>query len=984
MARGPKVRAPGSGGGGSRGGRRGGAGGKRRASGGGGKSLAAAAALSALFGGGGLASGVKGKKGGPGGAGGRGGGGEAEYKPLPSFNKPTAQVKRYSNPTLSNISDQIGMMVRGLVIQEKLLERQSQDLQFGYKEMARATREKNAESGAMAIGGSGALPMDAIKSMAESFSAFDLALKEATALLNDINENGGGAGGPGMPLGVPDKAPKTARKPPHKSYQFVPKAQALDADGAVKKGFEAVTDKNGRVVGYRKKPGFIERQRRQITRDVKALRQAGVKAFRQKIRNPFMKFYRTQKRRLTKAFTRVKDAAMAKLGEWGQAAKNAMGKVGGRAGQVLEKILKDPRVSKVLEAIKKAGGRVNAMTLGRVALYVWALWEPISGIFNTFKNKDKLSDNEFKQQMSQHVADLISEAGVLVATEIVSAFVLATIGSVVPGIGTVIGFILGLIVGGFAYAIISFIYGKTAEEAVEGVIQKLVGLIIEAAYKIRGNKRESASRTTPAQTRPQTRGGAAQNTQKISGSGTVPRGGGAKSNLGVIKNLTVADIINDAAQKAGIDPVALMAIASENAGFDPRKKMENVTGKELFPLTQEQWKQITGKYGSAFPQLKAGINDPRAASIASALLLKDAQDFLATNKLPTTAPALYASWLFGQDGAYKLLTSKPDDVASKLLPEAAGRRPELFKNSAGQDVTSQELVKALYDTTVRTKKEAGGKKSKRAPGETNGGSSSSPSGGGNTSPEGATPAASPAAATPAPAASSSSPGASSTGGETASPAAAAAPAASTGGNASATPTASSPSAVPAAGTPPTPGATTTPGGMAKVELPGDKAPTPGAPSATSPGAVPAGGSSPTPGSEINKAAKAETEGAPAAPVDPKKIKEIEEKGQKEAALNGAPAAAIPTPGVPPAKDMAAKVSAASKEIEKELNTPTSQVNSEPNTEASSRKPAILPSGSAGRAGTGLVLSPYYNPGDISKSIYFSPITYPADAAGSRS
>ena len=588
-----------------------------------------------------------------GGGGGKRGGGEANYNPLPSFPTPTAQVKKYSKPTIAIISNQVAEISANMRVTQKLLENQFKQSAAAYREMARVQREKNMESGGP--GGS----------------------VNAVSLARPMG-NGSGGGFPGMLPGFPGG--------PSRNVPDIPDAKAVKKPGLGQKISSTLSNKAAE----------LEERAMQAKTSMGAWY------------NNFKKGAVNTARKGVIAVRKSSRAVMSKLSGWSDELINYFGstisravemgqRAGGQVTKVIDIIIKNKAFQKFLSIAKKAfKGAKSLVTkpwILNLAFALWDAWGYIKEMGAVVKNRKNLTKNQMTSQLTEIASSMVADVGIDMAVIILTSMIGSAVATLVaPGLGTFVGAVIGFMVGAGIAMIVDFlIFLMDGKSWVKQGIEPLVKKLVEGIY----GATEGVNNVT---------GGGVEKIYGALGGGTNAKTGEAgtvaasKPKASATKSgITVREIIMDAAKKAGSDPAALLALAKG----DLNKDISSVTGKEVFGLTTEQWKEIMGRYGSKFPQLSAGINDPKAASLASALLLKDSKDFLVANKLPLNPAALQATWLFGANSTKRLLESDPNRDASKILPAAAQIRPDLFKDPNGKSRTVSDLLSALYQTQAR-------------------------------------------------------------------------------------------------------------------------------------------------------------------------------------------------------------------------------------------------------------------------------------------
>lgn len=160
---------------------------------------------------------------------------------------------------------------------------------------------------------------------------------------------------------------------------------------------------------------------------------------------------------------------------------------------------------------------------------------------------------------------------------------------------------------------------------------------------------------------------------------------------------TVADIIKKASQRTGVDFGTMMAFAKQESGFNPNAKAKSSSASGLFQFIGSTWKTMVSKYGKTFGIGEKDIMDPLSNATMGALYIKENSSFLRKNGIPVNGTTLYASHFLGPGGAAKLFAADPNADASKVLPDAAGSNPGIFKKKDGGSKTIAEVQQTLFD-----------------------------------------------------------------------------------------------------------------------------------------------------------------------------------------------------------------------------------------------------------------------------------------------
>ena len=138
------------------------------------------------------------------------------------------------------------------------------------------------------------------------------------------------------------------------------------------------------------------------------------------------------------------------------------------------------------------------------------------------------------------------------------------------------------------------------------------------------------------------------------------------------KDPKITKMITETASKFGIDPSSMMAIASAESQFESSATPGTSTAKGIFQITKGTWEGLQAKH----PELKGkSVTDPEANILGAGLLMKELKE----GGLDISDPnKLYAGMFFGGKGSKKFLSAGETEIASKVLPDAAGSNPDVF------------------------------------------------------------------------------------------------------------------------------------------------------------------------------------------------------------------------------------------------------------------------------------------------------------------
>ena len=180
----------------------------------------------------------------------------------------------------------------------------------------------------------------------------------------------------------------------------------------------------------------------------------------------------------------------------------------------------------------------------------------------------------------------------------------------------------------------------------------------------------------------------------------VPQGDGAKNVMPLL--LAVAKMV-------GVDPHLLATMCAVESDFKISAKADTSSASGLFQFISGTWKDVIRKYGDRYGiSPNATRNDPRANALMGAEYIRENYESLARSigRKPN-ANDLYLAHFLGAGGAKKVLKGNPDELASRLNPDAAASNRSVFfkDNGNGAPRTVREL-QAEIDRRMKMKTKA--------------------------------------------------------------------------------------------------------------------------------------------------------------------------------------------------------------------------------------------------------------------------------------
>ena len=174
----------------------------------------------------------------------------------------------------------------------------------------------------------------------------------------------------------------------------------------------------------------------------------------------------------------------------------------------------------------------------------------------------------------------------------------------------------------------------------------------------------------------------------------------------------IAETVIHAAEKTGVDPVFVMALADKESSFQHRVKARTSSAEGLFQFLEGTWLEVmkahAGKHGFSAaadaitsvegryvvqdPEQKRWIlslrQDPFLAALMACEMVKQSRERLIqqTQRSPTKGE-LYLAHFLGTQGAgrlLKLMAANPHEKAAKAFPRAADANKSVFSGGTGK------------------------------------------------------------------------------------------------------------------------------------------------------------------------------------------------------------------------------------------------------------------------------------------------------------
>lgn len=161
--------------------------------------------------------------------------------------------------------------------------------------------------------------------------------------------------------------------------------------------------------------------------------------------------------------------------------------------------------------------------------------------------------------------------------------------------------------------------------------------------------------------------------------------------------MAVKDVISEASKLVGVDNKMMVQKAAIESGFNPNARAGTSSATGLYQFTKGTWNEMLSKYGSKYG-IPPGTSptDPRANAILAAQYMKDNAAMLkkTTGADPSSAD-LYMAHFLGPGGAKTMLSADQNQIAAKLLPDAAAANQSIFYKKDGSPRTVAEMRQVL-------------------------------------------------------------------------------------------------------------------------------------------------------------------------------------------------------------------------------------------------------------------------------------------------
>lgn len=172
-------------------------------------------------------------------------------------------------------------------------------------------------------------------------------------------------------------------------------------------------------------------------------------------------------------------------------------------------------------------------------------------------------------------------------------------------------------------------------------------------------------------------------------------------------NQDVKSVIQQTAQKTGVDPNLLMMFAATESSMNPNAKASGSSATGLYGFMPGTWKEKVSQYGSKYGiGTGASPNDPQASSFMAAEYIKENQKALQSVKPNPSPTDIYLAHFLGTSGSKKFLSTDPNAIGADILPKAANANKSYFYDN-GKALTLSEIYNKVASKLNKVTKQFG-------------------------------------------------------------------------------------------------------------------------------------------------------------------------------------------------------------------------------------------------------------------------------------
>lgn len=161
------------------------------------------------------------------------------------------------------------------------------------------------------------------------------------------------------------------------------------------------------------------------------------------------------------------------------------------------------------------------------------------------------------------------------------------------------------------------------------------------------------------------------------------------------------------ANSNGADPNEMALLAAVESTFNPSAKATGTTASGAFQFTEDTWKEQMGKHGRRLGlDPNASPTDLNASTLLATEYAKSNRKSIASVRPNANFTDMYLAHFLGATGARKFLSADPNEIAAKVVPDAALKNKTYFYEN-GRALTIAEVYSRIDTKLGRVAKEHG-------------------------------------------------------------------------------------------------------------------------------------------------------------------------------------------------------------------------------------------------------------------------------------
>lgn len=153
----------------------------------------------------------------------------------------------------------------------------------------------------------------------------------------------------------------------------------------------------------------------------------------------------------------------------------------------------------------------------------------------------------------------------------------------------------------------------------------------------------------------------------------------------------VKKVVETIAQKQNVEPQMMSAYAAVESSLNPNAKAPNTSATGLFQFTKATWDEQMMKHARKYDlDPSTSPTDVRASTLMASEYIKSNKRALQSVKSDPTLTDIYLAHFLGASGAKKFLSADPNEIAARVVPNAAASNPNIF-NDNGRPLTVADV-----------------------------------------------------------------------------------------------------------------------------------------------------------------------------------------------------------------------------------------------------------------------------------------------------